>query len=212
MDVKFIMVDLQTCLRACLITGKSYEKRYHLKNLYAGMLEVYKLLYGFGKMRKYGLGTNRKIVAMCGSEKVEPVDFYTEIIVHYDDITSALQGIEATKADRDDRNLTFHYDDDLLLVYHLTLKTDSEEEAVLKYLKYLQIFDSILKFSLDLEPLFLEQAYLLPKGCGYDNNIGLMVIKKIADVFGNHSQMNKVLSEGIDSAARQLDEFAMRIL
>lgn len=26
MDVKFIMVDLQTCLRACLITGKSYEK------------------------------------------------------------------------------------------------------------------------------------------------------------------------------------------
>lgn len=105
------------------------------------MLEGYKLLYGFGKMRKYGLGTNRKIVAMCGSEKVEPVDFYTEIIVRYDDITSALQGIEATKADRYDRNLTFHYDDDLLLVYHLTLKTDSEEEAVLKYLKYLQIFD-----------------------------------------------------------------------
>ena len=41
MDVKFILVDLQTIIRACFMTEKAYEKRYHLKNLYAGMLEGY---------------------------------------------------------------------------------------------------------------------------------------------------------------------------
>ena len=36
MGIKFILVDLQTTLRACFSTEKAYEKRYHLKNLYAG--------------------------------------------------------------------------------------------------------------------------------------------------------------------------------
>lgn len=117
MDIKFILVDLQTSMSACFSTDRFYEKRYHLKNLYAGMLEGYKLLYGFGKIRnrtiwaRLGEEINKEVV---GNPKEESI--FKAIKQEYDNITQELLGIEATKTDQDDRNLTYHYDDDLLLV------------------------------------------------------------------------------------------------
>ena len=63
MDIKFILVDLQTLMISSYKADRFYEKRYHLKNLYAGMLEGYKLLYE--KYKKYYKKNKLAFVNIC---------------------------------------------------------------------------------------------------------------------------------------------------
>lgn len=148
MDVKFVLVDLQTIMRACSASEKFYEKRYHLKNIYAGMLEGYKLLYGFGNMRKHTVWARIATDLDKAIKEDSPYrNIWEDFKTRHEEITSRLTTIESTNTDRDDRNLTYHYDDDLLLVYRLTLKMDSEEKASLKYMDFMKVLGSMLEFT-----------------------------------------------------------------
>lgn len=206
MDVKFIIVDLQTIMRSCFETDKAYEKRYHLKNLYAGMLEGYKLLYGFGNMRK------RTVWARIGDDLQTAIQenqtLFGRLKDNYDEITQELLAIEATRTDQDDRNLTYHYDDDLLLVYRLTLKTDSEEKAAEKYIVFMKILGSMLELGNKIEICEAEVGNLLPDGVGSHDDIALMVVQKVAESMGSHPQLEAVLATAVDRGAKQLDSYA----
>lgn len=208
MDIKFILVDLQTSIRACFVTDRFYEKRYHLKNLYAGMLEGLKLLYGFGNMRKrtvwcrIGEDLQNEIV---GSS---PNSSFLPLIQCYDDITQALLGIESTQTDRDERNLTYHYDDDLLLVYRLTLKTNSEEEAGKKFIHYMDVLGAMLRFCNLIEDIYATKSCVLPKGEPHNDELSLMIVQKVAKVFGEHPRMPEVLLIAVDKGAEQIDKYA----
>lgn len=206
MDIKFILVDLQTVLRSCFETNKAYEKRYHLKNLYAGMLEGYKLLYGFGKMRKHTvwakIGEDLK-TAIQGNK-----DLFGNLKNNYDEITQRLQAVEATGTEQDYRNLTYHYDDDLLLVYRLTLKTDSEEKAAEKYLKFMRILGSMLELGNQVEIREANDGKVLPEGLGDHNDMALMIVQRIAESMGKHPYLEDVLSTAVDKGAEMLDSYA----
>lgn len=209
MDVKFILVDLQTIIRACFVTEKAYEKRYHLKNLYAGILEGYKLLYGFGSMRR------RTIWARIGEELQRFDQDYPDmesvfepLKSRYDAISEQLLSIEATNTDRDDRNLTYHYDDDLLLVYRLTLKTNSEEKASLKYIEFVKILGAMLEFGNQIELTEAVLGYILPQGNTNHDDMALSAVKTVAETLGKHPQLPEVLSIAVDKGAAQLDSFA----
>lgn len=205
MDVKFIMVDLQTIICACFSTDRFYEKRYHLKNLYAGMLEGYKLLYGFGNMRKctiwYRIGEDLQHAS-------ESSHLFDDLKCRYDKITENLLSIEATKTDQDDRNLTYHYDDDLLLVYRLTLKTDSEEKACLKFLDYLKVLGSMLTLINEIEIKYAFLNYSLPDSEVKHDDLALMIIQNVSKTLGQHPQMPSVLLVAVDKGASQIDSFA----
>lgn len=209
MDVKFILVDLQTIVRACFVTEKAYEKRYHLKNLYAGMLEGYKLLFGFGNMRR------RTIWARIGEElqrlnqdNSDIASAFEPLKLKYDEISQQLLAIEATNTDRDDRNLTYHYDDDLLLVYRLTLRIDSEEKASLKYIVFVKILGAMLQFGNQIELTEAVLGHTLPQGNAHHDDFALNVVKIVAETLGKHPQLPDVLSEAVDKGASQLDSFA----
>ena len=209
MGIKFILVDLQTTLRACFSTEKAYEKRYHLKNLYAGMLEGYKLLYGFGKMRKHTIWARigEDLLAEMPTNGMQP-KVLEALRIQYNSITQQMLRIESTKTDNDDRNLTYHYDDDLLLVYRLTLKTDSEEKASLKYMDYIKVLGAMLELGNQIEAVEAFAGKLLPIGKGHFDEIALAFVQKVADTFGKHQQLPVVLSAAVDQGAKQLDSFA----
>lgn len=209
MDVKFILVDLQTSMQICFASSKAYEKRYHLKNLYAGMLEGYKLLYGFGKMRKHTIWARIKedLLTTAQKNKVRS-DLFDAFIRLYENITEQLRAIESTRSDQDNRNLTFHYDDDLLLVYRLTLKTDSEEKAAQKYIEYMKVLSSMLEFSYLVERTEALTGVVLPSNTGNNDEIFLLLLQKIADTFRKHPLLPTVLSSAVDQGAKQLDSFA----
>ena len=209
MGIKFILVDLQTTLRACLFTEKAYEKRYHLKNLYAGMLEGYKLLYGFGKMRKHTIWARIGEDLLAETPKNEKQPNVLEALrIQYNSITQQLLKIESSKTDNDDRNLTYHYDDDLLLVYRLTLKTDSEEKASLKYMDYIKVLGAMLELGNLIEAAEALAGKVLPIGKGHFDEIALVFLQKVADTFGKHQRLPIVLSTAVDQGAKQLDSFA----
>ena len=206
MNVKFILVDLQTIMRSCFETDKAYEKRYHLKNLYAGMLEGYKLLYGFDNIRK------RTVWARIGENLQTAIQgnqaLYGEIKASYDEITQRLQRIEATKTEQDDRNLTYHYDDDLLLVYRLTLKTDSEEKAAEKYIAFMKILLAVLELGNRIEIAEAMTGRILPKGFALHDDIALMIVQKVAESMSTHPQLEGMLSTTVERGAKQLDIYA----
>ena len=209
MDVKFILVDLQTIIRACFVTEKAYEKRYHLKNLYAGMLEGYKLLYGFGSMRR------RTVWARIGEElnrldqdNPDMASAFEPLKLKYDAISQQLLAIEATNTDRDDRNLTYHYDDDLLLVYRLTLRTDSEEKASLKYIEFVKILGAMLQLGNQIELTEAVLGHTLPQVNAHHDDVALNAVKIVAETLGKHPQLPEALSVAVDKGASQLDSFA----
>lgn len=206
MDVKFILVDLQTIMRSCFDTDKAYEKRYHLKNLYAGMLEGYKLLYGFGNMRK------RTVWARIGDDLQTEIQtnqaLFGDLKGSYDEITKRLLTIEATRTDQDDRNLTYHYDDDLLLVYRLTLKTNSEEIAAEKYMVFMKILGSMLNLGNQIEIQEAINGKALPVGGGSHDDVALMIVQKVAESMSKHPQLEEVLSTAVENGAKQLDSYA----
>ena len=209
MDVKFILVDLQTIIRACFVTEKAYEKRYHLKNLYAGMLEGYKLLYGFGSLRR------RTVWSRIGEElnrldqdNPDIASAFEPLKLKYDEISQQLLAIEATNTDRDDRNLTYHYDDDLLLVYRLTLKTDSEEKASLKYIEFVKILGAMLQLGNQIELTEAVLGHTLPQVNAHHDDMALTAVKIVAETLGKHPQLPEVLSVAVDEGAAQLDSFA----
>ena len=208
MDIKFILVDLQTSMRACFATDRFYEKRYHLKNLYAGMLEGLKLLYGFGNMRKrtvwWRIGEDLQNEIVGSSTNT----LFLQLKQCYDDITHALLGIESTQTDRDARNLTYHYDDDLLLVYRLTLKTNSEEEAGEKFIHYMDVLGAMLRFCNLIEDIYAANCCCLPKGEPHNDELSLLIVHKVAKVFENHPRMPEVLLTAVDKGAEQIDKYA----
>jgi len=206
MDVKFILVDLQTIMRSCFETDKAYEKRYHLKNLYAGMLEGYKLLYGFGNMRK------RTLWARMGDDLQNAIQenqsLFGRLKDSYDEITQRLLAIEASRTEQDDRNLTYHYDDDLLLVYRLTLKTDSEEKAAERYIVFMKILGSMLELGNQIEICEAGVGKLLPERLGSHDDIALMIVQKVAESMSKHPQLEEVLATAVERGAKQLDSYA----
>ncbi len=208
MNIKFILVDLQTSMRACFATNRYYEKRYHLKNLYAGMLEGFKLLYGFGNMRKrtiwWRIGEDLQNVIRVSSQNA----LFVSLGQCYDDITKALLGIESTKTEQDERNLTYHYDDDLLLVYRLTLKTNSEEEAGKRFIHYMDVLGTMLRFCNLIEDVYVANGCGLPKGVSHNDELSLMIVHKVAKVFGEHPSMPEVLLIAVDKGAEQIDKYA----
>ena len=206
MDVKFILVDLQAIMRSCFETNKAYEKRYYLKNLYAGMLEGYKLLYGFGNLRKRTVWTRigDDLQAAIQQNQMK----FESLKDSYDEITKRLLAIEATRTDQDDRNPTYHYDDDLLLVYRLTLKTESEEKATEKYIGFIKILGSMLELGKQIEINEAMIGNILPEGFSRHDDIALMIIQKVAESMGKHPQLETILSTAVEIGAKQLDSYA----
>ena len=209
MDVAFILVDLQTCIRASLNTDKGYEKRYHLKNLYAGILEGYKLLYGFGKMRRktiwYKVG---KHIDEAITATPEQNQLFEPLKQNYDAITEQLKSIEAKMTSKDDRNLIYHYDDDLLLVYRLTLKEKSEDEAIKKYLPFRDAITAMLELTLKIELAEGQMGHALPPRTGKSDDVSLMIVRKVSETFGSNPGWPEVLSISVDMGTGFIDNYA----
>lgn len=209
MDIKFILVDLQTIMTSCYKADRFYEKRYHLKNLYAGMLEGYKLLYGFGKIRRHTIWARmgehfKEYMETCEDRFVSLAALRNK----YDEITQSLLNIETTISDRDDRNLTYHYDDDLLLVYRLTLKMDSEDRAGLKFIEYMQVLKPMLELCNEIEEVFDKLGLKLPESEGRHDELALMIVQEVAKLLRQHPTLPEVLEKAIDQGATQIDSYA----
>lgn len=149
MDTVFILMDLSTTYIACCKAQEPYACRYHIKNLYAGMQEAYKLLLGYGKSQRYTIWN--KIGNAINSKPVSEWEEQPQLEERFQAITVKLKGLAGDDIDKSHRDLTYHYDADMKQVYVYTLAVNNFEEASDKYIAYLELLSEMIKFCDDTE-------------------------------------------------------------
>ncbi|MBR3080454.1 MAG: hypothetical protein IKH01_11695 [Prevotella sp.] len=209
-DTSYILVDLHSALHSLLSTERPIEKRFHLMFISADMLECYKLLYNFGNKQKHTVWF--KIGRVLVDSKDTNKNAHSELLLKiYETISSMLEAI-GNAQEKESRDLTYHYDDDLLKVYHCILKFDSEEKVIERMIQFIDVMRSILFFCNIAEDVETLKGHSLPSVI--NNNIPLFTFQTlIAEKLDGEGKLREALNviinktQRIDQAARLKEGF-----
>ena len=206
MNVKFILIDLETAFRALISANSAVEKRLQLKNLRADMHESYKLLYGFGNVQRhtawYKIGADLSVLQSGDAD-----DIYTILRSVYDAITVAIEQIGI--ADKENRDLTYHYDDDLLKVYQNILEANDEEDSSRQLISVFDLLKAILLFCNQVELVEKLKGHSLPDAA--DNGVSLLFVQKLlAEKLSENGKLQDALGHILTEASRVDQAASMR--
>lgn len=141
--VHYVLIDLAVSLRAAFVTENPFEKRFHLKNLLASISEGYKLLMNFGKQRKYSLW-------MLIEEDIKRLED-DKLLDKFNDIKSKFELFGDTQIDQNLRNLTLHYDNDMMKVYDATVDLNSADDCVKKACMLFELTQEMLMLCREID-------------------------------------------------------------
>lgn len=208
-DTSYILVDLHSALHSLLSTERPMEKRFHLMFISADMLECYKLLYNFGNKQKHTVWfkIGRELVDSNDINKNAQSEFLLKI---YETISSMLEAI-GNAQEKESRDLTYHYDDNLLKVYHCIIRFDSEEKVIERMIQFIDVMRSILSFCNIAEDIESLKGHTLPPVI--NNNIPLFPFQTlIAEKLDREGKLREALNviinktQRIDQVARLKEE------
>lgn len=205
MNTRFVLVDLESSFRALMNAKSAVEKRLHLINIRADIYESYKLLYGYGKSRQHTawskIGGELQL-----HQEASANNGYEQLKKEYDAITPLLVRIKTSLQDKDNRNLTYHYDGNLLKVYQNILEA-TDEEGMCR--RIIPIFDSLLAvliFCNHVEFVEESKGYVLPN-IDIRDDYKLTVQKLFAKALGSNMRLQKITKQFLDNAS-QIDTIA----
>jgi hypothetical protein len=194
--VQYTNIELASVLRACFRANLPAEKRYNIKWINCVILESYKHLYGYGSAKKKSLWIS----------KVKPL---LKVIKHQE-FGQNLENLEnqiiefgeSDITNLEQRNLSFHYDLEPLLVYDMLIGL-SEEEEVQRMICFMDLLQNISFF---VSKYINEHAVLM--------NIEPKALLKYAftfsdfDIFqNNRDNIHSTMESAIQSHAQRLDTF-----
>lgn len=140
--IEFVLIDLFVCQKSVLQTKGGYESRFHTKNLLAVISEGYKLIYGFGKQQKKSIWQKLKpFLKDINNEKVK---------TRYIRLGNLMKEYGEKYIDHDLRNLTFHYDENMMKVYKRTADINNIDKIIQNVIKFTEILNYMMKFVQDL--------------------------------------------------------------
>lgn len=137
--IKFILMDVSASCRAEFLANNPYEKRFHMKNVQASIAEGYKLLFNFGKQRKKSLW--KKLMKQVHEEG------YQELIAESIALDQRLEAFGDTKIDQRLRNLTLHYDKEMIEVYQETASINSDDKTLEKRIHFQLLLQYVVSFT-----------------------------------------------------------------
>ena len=210
MDTVFILMDLSTSYIACCKAQEPYACRYHIKNLYAGMQEAYKLLLGYGKSQRYTIWN--KIGNAINSKPVSEWEEQPQLEERFQAITVKLKGLSGDDIEKSHRDLTYHYDADMKQVYVYTLAVNNFEEASDKYIAYLELLSEMIKFCDNIENCLRKKGIATKveiESKSIDDSLHLLLIQQLSRNKKLHVVLDGVLNDvkPIDDAALNLEKF-----
>ena len=144
--VEYSLMDIAVSLRAAIGTDINYEKRYHLKNLQASISESYKGIINFGKSR------NKSIWVRLGAESKNNPELGIGAL--YDEINHKLVQFGEIGIDKNLRDITLHYDENMIEVYRATVLVNDEDKVYLKASGYIVLIQDILNLTNIIESHF----------------------------------------------------------
>ena len=209
-DIRFVLIDLLTSLRACLNAASTFEKCYHIKNLEGIRVEGYQLLCGYGKEKEDAIWTRIGVEFQRFKEKTQEDSIgkaYEGLVSVYDQITEAFNNIAASDEERTSRNLTYHYDDELLLVYKQLIKVrETDEDTPMKLVvSWMDALLMIVMLCETIEKVEEAQGHKIPTDSSHAafhvDVIALHLYKKIAEKFAKTDRFQ----EGLELPLKEID-------
>ena len=207
MDTVFVLMDLSASYVACCKAKEPYACRYHIKNLYAGMQEAYKLLLGYGKSQRYTIWTK-----MGNAINSKPVCDWAEqpqLAERFQAITAELKGLAGDDIDKTHRDLTYHYDADMKQVYQYTIAVNNLEEASEKSIAYMKVLADMTKFCDYLEGCLRKKSIVTTveiESTSIDDNIHLRLIQHLL----KNKELPAVLN-GVLNDVKPIDDYALHL-
>lgn len=199
MVVLFSLLELSTIEKAILVTKHTFAKRYHYKNLVANTSECYKLLYHFGNARKKSVWTKvYEIVKKTNN---------SDLLTRYQEITCKLDDFGDNNIDKQLRDITMHYSENMLTVYELTVAFNNENDAHQYYIGFNDILRSMLDFSDKLVEVY---AYASPNGTISisSNLIGDAKLSAIRSIIDANETLLSTIDNVLPKGTQELDYFA----
>lgn len=199
--VSYSLIDLGVSVRASLGTDKPLEKRFHLKNLMASISESFKVIMNFDKARKKSLWTKL-------NGELHNVGT-PAILALYDDITKKLEAFGNTYIDQDLRNLTLHYDDNMMRVYEATVGINDEDKTLKVFIEYVDILRLILVFS----DLLVSSDRPCAEQTGNTDQVEIdsIINGYFKQTLNNNDRLKDVLDKVIDGEGHGIDSIADNI-
>ena len=221
MNMRFILIDLMTSLRGCLKGTYTFEKCYHIKNLEGIRVEGCRLLFGYGEGSEESIWMKLdcELKQVCQRfEKTKYAQVYERLLVLYDKVSTQLRTVMTTYEERKNRNLTYHYDDDLYKVYKQLVKVkDKGEDKPMKCV--IPWMDALLWIQVlcdTIEYVETRQGNTFSKVTGFHyfriNVIKLDFYKRIITEFSKNDQFKEILDkvlkdiDSVDWAAKEKDK------
>lgn len=193
--VNYSLMDIGVSLRASIGSEKAYEKRFHLKNLKASISESCKLILNFGSAR------NKSIWNKLGAELNGTNHLVDEL---YKGITAALVVFADNQINQDLRNLTLHYDDDMMRVYEATVNINDEDVEMRSLCEYMDLLRSML----DLVSLIKshERIPISPRPVIINHRVGFNSI--FEQLINKDGKLMDAVESAIEETGKNLDSFA----
>jgi len=199
--VQFVIMDLGVSCRALFVCNNPFEKRHHMKNLYASISEGYKLLLGFGKTRKYTLWS----LLQEEVKKIGDGNLTSECV----EITSRLDGFASKCIDQDLRNLTLHYDENMMRVFEKTASLNNEDTTVQCVCELWAIFQDILLFCNKVDEYEEHSTHIMKPVSTEPVRLDVNRLHDCVRILiGSNGRLADVISEIISKASKQLDGMA----
>lgn len=193
--VNYSLMDIGVSVRASIGSEKAYEKRFHLKNLKASISESYKLILNFDKAKK------KSIWSKLGVE----LNGYNPVIEDlYKRITAALMVFADNHINQDLRNLTLHYDDDMMRVYEATIGINNEDAEMKALCEYMDILQS-MRFLITLIEANEGLTFSSEKITA-DQRVGINSI--FEQLINKEGKLMEAVDMAIDETGKNIDSFA----
>lgn len=209
-DIRFVIVELLTSLRACLNGSFTYEKCYHIKNLEGIRVEGYRMLCGAGDEKTY------TILTRIGDElrRLEQITFdstykkaYKELVSMYGYVSNLLDTVKTTYSEKKSRNITYHYDDDLYKVYQqlIVVKNKGEDDPIKSIWPWLGALIGTQVFCDSIEQVENVQDISRPikkSELGWNLSFKLQIYKKFANELKSNGSLDELFGEILGDVER----------
>lgn len=199
--IKFILMDISVSCRAEFAVDNVYEKRFYMKNIQASISEGYKLIFNFGKLRRRSLW-KELMVKVCedGNQK---------LINECVEIDKNLETFGETEIDKELRDLTLHYDDEMIKVYQKIIAVNSEEKVMQTVCRFWKLLQDIILFTQKVDAYCLEITGIDKT---YPSYPIILKVNPSHQIVGNlinkESKLENVLKNIIQRGAESIDTLA----
>lgn len=192
--VNYSLMDIEVSVRATLGTDNAYEKRFHLKNIRASISESYKSIWNFETARE------KSIWSKLGGEINDTNQVIEEL---YQKITAALIAFDKKHISQDLRNLTLHYDDDMMRVYKATVGINNEDAEMKSVCEYMDILQSIRLLVALVE---LNKGISMPSPAAVMEHYSINSI--VEQLINKHGKLMEVVEKAINDSSDNIDYLA----